>query len=44
MTTTIAPGGDWISALSNDKSGPGYGEGANTLRAKINAEPAVSFP
>ena len=44
MAETIAPGGDWMRALPNDKAAPGRGNRANALSAKINAKPVASFP
>lgn len=44
MAETIAPGGEWMRALSNDKAAPGRGNRANALCAKINAKPVASFP
>ena len=44
MVSTVAPGGEWMRALSNDKAARGYGNRTNALCAKINAKPAASFP
>jgi hypothetical protein len=44
VAETIAPVGEWMRALSNDKAAPGGGNRANALRAKINAKPVASSP
>ena len=44
MASTVAPAGEWMRALSNDKAAPGYCNRTNALCAKINAKPAASFP
>jgi len=44
VASAVAPGSEWMRALSNDKAAPGYGNGTNALCAKINAKPAASFP
>jgi hypothetical protein len=44
VASTVAPCGEWMRALSNYKAARGYTNRTNTLRAKINAKPAASFP